>query len=250
MSDIVTALRDSAQRLAAVSDTPRLDAELLMADALGIGRPALLLDPTRYDMPADFDARVARRMAHEPVAYILGYRDFWTVRLKVGPGMADGVTQGPLINAAAVAKVEEHIADALSKGAHVAAGGHRHKLGGTFFEPTVLTGVTPQMMIAKDETFGPVAPLFKFDTEEEAAQMANDTEFGLASYLYTNDLGRAWRMMEALEYGMVAINEGILSTVVAPFGGVKESGVGREGSKYGIEEYLNIKYALFGGLGK
>ena len=170
--------------------------------------------------------------------------------LKVGDGLDAEVEQGPLIEEKAVKKVEEHIADALSKGAHVAAGGHRHKLGGTFFEPTVLTGVTPQMMIAKDETFGPVAPLFKFDTEEEAAQMANDTEFGLASYLYTNDLGRAWRMMEALEYGMVAINEGILSTVVAPFGGVKESGVGREGSKYGIEEYLNIKYALFGGLGK
>ncbi len=170
--------------------------------------------------------------------------------LKVGDGLKDGVDQGPLIEEKAVEKVEEHIADALSKGAQTATGGHRHKLGGTFFEPTVLTGVTPDMMIASDETFGPVAPLFRFETEEEAAQMANDTEYGLASYLYTNDLGRAWRMMEALEYGMVAINEGILSTPVAPFGGVKESGVGREGSKYGLDDYLNIKYALFGGLGK
>ncbi|PQA86815.1 NAD-dependent succinate-semialdehyde dehydrogenase [Hyphococcus luteus] len=170
--------------------------------------------------------------------------------LTVGDGLKDGVDQGPLIEEKAVQKVEDHIADALSKGAQTAAGGHRHQLGGTFFEPTVLTGVTPEMVIAKDETFGPVAPLFKFDTEEEAAHMANDTEYGLASYLYTNDLGRAWRMMEALEYGMVAINEGILSTPVAPFGGVKESGVGREGSKYGLEDYLNIKYALFGGLGK
>ncbi len=170
--------------------------------------------------------------------------------LSVGDGLKDGVDQGPLIEEKAVEKVERHIADALSKGAGLQTGGERHKLGGTFFQPTVLTGVTPDMVIAKDETFGPVAPLFKFETEEEAATMANDTEFGLASYLYTNDLGRAWRMMEALEYGMVAINEGILSTPVAPFGGVKESGFGREGSKYGLEDYLNIKYALFGGLGK
>jgi succinate-semialdehyde dehydrogenase/glutarate-semialdehyde dehydrogenase len=171
-------------------------------------------------------------------------------QMKVGGGMEAGVEQGPLIDEKAVKKVEEHIGDAVSRGAKVALGGERHRLGGTFFEPTVLTGVTPDMLIARDETFGPVAPLFKFDTEEEAAQMANDTEYGLASYLYTNDLGRAWRMMEALEYGMVAINEGILSTPVAPFGGVKESGVGREGSKYGLDDYLNIKYALFGGLGK
>ncbi len=171
-------------------------------------------------------------------------------QMKVGDGMENGVEQGPLIEEKAVEKVEEHISDAVSKGAKVAAGGERHKLGGTFFEPTVLTGVTPQMMIAKDETFGPVAPLFKFETEEEAIEMANDTEFGLASYFYTNDLGRAWRVMEGLEYGMVAVNEGILSTPVAPFGGVKDSGVGREGSKYGLEDYLNIKYGLFGGLGK
>ena len=170
--------------------------------------------------------------------------------MKVGDGMEAGVEQGPLIDDKAVRKVEEHVADATSKGAKVILGGHPHKLGGTYFEPTVLRDVTAKMLIASDETFGPVAPLFKFETEEEAVALANDTEYGLASYLYTKDLGRAWRMMEALEYGMVAINEGILSTPVAPFGGVKESGVGREGSKYGLDDYLNIKYALFGGLGK
>ena len=170
--------------------------------------------------------------------------------LKVGDGLKDGVEQGPLIEEKAVEKVEDHIGDAVSKGAKVAVGGDRHELGGTFFEPTVLTGVTPDMKISSEETFGPVAPLFKFDTEEEAIEMANDTEFGLASYFYTRDIGRAWRVMEGLEYGMVAINEGILSTPVAPFGGVKDSGVGREGSKYGLEDYINVKYGLFGGLGK
>lgn len=170
--------------------------------------------------------------------------------LKVGDGMEDGVEQGPLIDESAVRKVEEHIEDATSKGASVAAGGKRHEKGGTFFEPTLLTGVTPEMLIAKDETFGPVAPLFRFETEEDAVNMANDTEYCLASYFYTKDLGRAWRVMEALEYGMVAVNEGILSTPVAPFGGVKESGFGREGSKYGLEDYLNIKYGLMGGLGR
>ena len=170
--------------------------------------------------------------------------------MKVGDGMETDVEQGPLIDEKAVAKVEEHIADARSHGAGVVTGGARHALGGTYFQPTVLRDVTSKMLIANDETFGPVAPLFKFETEEDAIAMANDTEYGLASYLYTNDLGRAWRVMEALEYGMVAINEGILSTPVAPFGGVKESGTGREGSKYGLDDYLNIKYALFGGLGK
>lgn len=166
--------------------------------------------------------------------------------LKVGPGLDDGVTQGPLINAAAVAKVEELIADAMSKGAKAVLGGGRHQLGGTFFQPTVLTGVTPEMRVAKEEIFGPVAPLFRFETEEQAAQMANDTEYGLAAYLYTRDLGRAWRMSEALEYGMVGVNEGVFSTEVAPFGGMKESGIGREGSKYGVDEYVEIKYVCFG----
>ncbi|MEO1136471.1 MAG: NAD-dependent succinate-semialdehyde dehydrogenase [Pseudomonadota bacterium] len=168
--------------------------------------------------------------------------------LNVGDGMAEGIDQGPLIEEKAVDKVEEHISDALSKGAKAVTGGARHKRGGTFFEPTVLRDVTREMIIAHDETFGPVAPLFRFETEEQAVAMANDTEYGLASYVYTNDLGRAWRMTEALQYGMVAVNEGILSTPVAPFGGVKDSGVGREGSKYGLDDYLNVKYALFGGL--
>ena len=168
--------------------------------------------------------------------------------MTIGDGLDDGVDQGPLIDASAVAKVEEHIEDATAKGATVAVGGARHAKGHTFFQPTVLTGVSQDMLIASDETFGPIAPLFKFDTEEEVIRYANDTEFGLASYLYTEDLGRAWRVMEALEYGMVAINEGILSTEVAPFGGVKDSGMGREGSYYGVEDYINVKYGLMGGL--
>ena len=171
-------------------------------------------------------------------------------RLKVGDGLDEGTEQGPLIDEAAVKKVEQHIEDASSKGARIIAGGHRHQKGLTFFEPTVLRDVTPEMLIASDETFGPVAPLFKFETEEDAIAMANDTEYGLASYFYTRDLGRAFRVMEKLEYGMVGVNEGILSTEVAPFGGVKDSGLGREGSKYGIEDYVHTKYALIGGLGK
>jgi succinate-semialdehyde dehydrogenase/glutarate-semialdehyde dehydrogenase len=169
--------------------------------------------------------------------------------LKVGDGLDAGVEQGPLIDAAAVTKVEEHIADAREKGARVLTGGGRHARGGTFFEPTIIAGATPAMKIAREETFGPVAPLFRFETEAEAIAMANDTEFGLACYFYTQNLGRAWRVMEALEYGMMGVNEGLASTEVAPFGGVKESGMGREGSKYGLDDYMNIKYALFGGLG-
>ena len=169
--------------------------------------------------------------------------------LKVGNGLEEGVQQGPLIDDKAVAKVEEHIADAVGKGGKVVAGGRRHKLGGTFFEPTVITGVTPAMAVARDETFGPLSPVFRFDTEEEAVEMANDTEFGLASYFYTRDLGRAFRVAEGLKYGMVGINEGLITTEVAPFGGVKESGMGREGSKYGIEDYLDVKYVCVGGLG-
>jgi succinate-semialdehyde dehydrogenase/glutarate-semialdehyde dehydrogenase len=169
--------------------------------------------------------------------------------LKVGNGLDAGVQQGPLIDGKAVEKVEEHIEDALGKGAKVVAGGKRHKLGGTFFEPTVITGVRQDMIVAKDETFGPLSPVFRFETEEEAVRMANDTEFGLASYFYTRDLARAFRVAEALKYGMVGINEGLITTEVAPFGGVKESGMGKEGSKYGIEDYLDVKYLCVGGLG-
>jgi succinate-semialdehyde dehydrogenase/glutarate-semialdehyde dehydrogenase len=168
--------------------------------------------------------------------------------LKPAPGLEADATQGPLIDDAAVAKVESHIRDAQSKGARVLVGGHRHALGGRFFEPTVLTNVTPLMAVAREETFGPVAPLFRFKTESEAITMANDTEFGLAAYFYGRDIARVWRVAEALEYGIVGINTGIISTEVAPFGGVKESGLGREGSKYGMEEFLEIKYMCFGGI--
>ena len=168
--------------------------------------------------------------------------------LKPAPGFEPGATQGPLIDDIAVEKVEEHIRDATSKGATVVVGGHRHALGGRFFEPTILTGVTPAMAIASEETFGPVAPLFRFKTEEDAIALANDTQFGLAAYFFGRDIARVWRVAEALEYGIVGINTGLISTEVAPFGGVKESGLGREGSKYGIEEYLEIKYLCFGGI--
>src|SRR6185295_9669236 len=170
-------------------------------------------------------------------------------KLKVGDGLKGETQQGPLIDMKAVAKVEEHIADATSKGARIIAGGKRHSLGGSFFEPTILADVTPKMAVAKEETFGPVAPLFRFKTEAEAVQMANDTEFGLAAYFYSRDLGRVWRVADQVEYGIVGINTGIISTEVAPFGGVKESGIGREGSKYGIEEFLEIKYLCIGGIG-
>ena len=167
-------------------------------------------------------------------------------KLRVGDGLKGATDQGPLIDGKALAKVEEHIADAVSKGAKVAYGGKRHALGGTFFEPTVLTDVTARMAVAREETFGPVAPLFRFETEAEAIRMANDTEFGLASYFYTRDLARSWRVSEALEYGIVGLNTGLISTEVAPFGGVKESGFGREGSKYGILDYTELKYVCTG----
>ncbi|WP_340118356.1 NADP-dependent succinate-semialdehyde dehydrogenase [Pelagibius sp. 7325] len=169
-------------------------------------------------------------------------------KLKVGPGLEDGVSQGPLIDTAALEKVEEHVADATSKGAKVLLGGARHDRGGTFYQPTVLTDVTTQMKVTREETFGPVAPLFRFKTEEEGVALANDTEFGLASYFYARDIGRIWRVGEALETGMVGINTGLISTEVAPFGGVKESGIGREGSKYGIDEFLEVKYLCMGGV--
>jgi len=163
-------------------------------------------------------------------------------KVQVGDGFGAGVSAGPLINEAALAKVESHVADAVQKGATVATGGKRHALGGTFYEPTVLTGVTNEMLISSDETFGPVAPLFKFDTEADVIALANDTEFGLASYFYAKDLSQVWRVAEALEYGMVGVNTGLISTEVAPFGGVKQSGQGREGSKYGYEDYVEMKY--------
>jgi succinate-semialdehyde dehydrogenase/glutarate-semialdehyde dehydrogenase len=169
-------------------------------------------------------------------------------QLKVGDGLKGETQQGPLINQAAVQKVEGHISDAVAQGAKVVCGGKRHALGGTFFEPTILTEVTASMRIASEETFGPVAPLFRFQTEAEAIALANDTRYGLAAYFYSRDLGRVWRVAEALEYGIIGINEGLLSTEVAPFGGVKESGIGREGSKYGVEDFLEIKYLCMGGL--
>jgi succinate-semialdehyde dehydrogenase/glutarate-semialdehyde dehydrogenase len=188
-----------------------------------------LVQSTIYD---DFAARLARAVD----------------TLKVGPGFDEGVTQGPLINLEALEKVEEHIQDAVSKGATVLKGGRRLGSGGNFFAPTVLTGATPDMLVAREETFGPVAPLFRFETESEAVQLANATEFGLAAYFYGRDIGRVWRVAEALEYGIVGINTGLISTEVAPFGGMKESGIGREGSKYGIEEFLEVKYLCMGGM--
>jgi succinate-semialdehyde dehydrogenase/glutarate-semialdehyde dehydrogenase len=169
-------------------------------------------------------------------------------QLRVGDGLKGPTDQGPLIDAKALAKVEQHVADAVGKGAQIAYGGKRHALGGTFYQPTVLTNVTNDMLTAREETFGPVAPLFRFDTEAQAIQMANDTEFGLASYFYTRDLARSWRVAEALEYGIVGLNTGLISTEVAPFGGVKESGIGREGSRYGILDYTELKYLCVGGI--
>ncbi|CDM42298.1 NADP-dependent succinate-semialdehyde dehydrogenase [Ectopseudomonas oleovorans] len=169
-------------------------------------------------------------------------------KLRVGPGDEAGVVIGPLIDGNAVAKVQAHLADALEKGAKVLQGGKAHELGGHFFEPTVITDVTPDMRVAREETFGPLAPLFRFNDEAEVVRQANDTEFGLAGYFYTRDLGRTFRVAEALEYGMVGINTGLISNEVAPFGGMKASGLGREGSKYGLDEYLEIKYLCLGGI--
>jgi succinate-semialdehyde dehydrogenase/glutarate-semialdehyde dehydrogenase len=169
-------------------------------------------------------------------------------KLRVGDGLRGETDQGPLIDAKALAKVEKHIADARAKGATVVTGGARHALGGTFYQPTVLTNVSKEMILAREETFGPVAPLFKVDTDQQAVQLANDTEFGLAAYLYTRDLARSWRVTEALEYGIVGLNTGLISTEVAPFGGMKESGLGREGSKYGILEFTELKYVCVGGI--
>ena len=169
-------------------------------------------------------------------------------KLRVGQGLSDASDQGPLIDAQALAKVEEHVADAQSKGARVLAGGARHALGGTFYQPTVLVDVDARMLIAQEETFGPVAPLLRFSSEDDVIAMANATEAGLAGYFYTRDPARAWRVMEQLECGIVGINTGLVSTEVAPFGGVKQSGVGREGSKYGLNDYTELKYACFGAI--
>jgi succinate-semialdehyde dehydrogenase/glutarate-semialdehyde dehydrogenase len=166
--------------------------------------------------------------------------------LKVGNGLEPGVNQGPLINEKAVQKVEDHIADALAKGAQVQVGGKRSSLGHSFFEPTVLANVTSDMQVAREETFGPLAPLFRFKTEEEVIAMVNNTEFGLASYFYSRDIGRVWRIAEAIESGMVGVNTGLISNEIAPFGGVKQSGLGREGSKYGMDDYLVLKYICMG----
>jgi succinate-semialdehyde dehydrogenase/glutarate-semialdehyde dehydrogenase len=171
-----------------------------------------------------------------------------TRALKVGDGREAGVAQGPLIDAAAVAKVEELLDDAKAKGAHVVLGGSRHQLGGTFFQPTVLTGATQDMAFAREEIFGPLAPVFRFETEEEVIGMANATEFGLASYVYTRDLGRAFRLNERLAYGMIGINSGLITTVEAPFGGIKESGLGKEGGSQGLEDYLDTKYVCIDGI--
>ncbi|CTQ53985.1 Succinate-semialdehyde dehydrogenase [NADP(+)] GabD [Roseibium album] len=172
-----------------------------------------------------------------------------TAQLRVGNGLDTGTTQGPLINVAAVNKVADHVADALSKGGELVSGGNRTGITGSFFEPTLITGATKDMKVAHEETFGPLAALFRFETEEEAIQLANDTEYGLATYFYTQDLGRSFRVMEQLQYGLVGVNEGVITTEVAPFGGFKESGIGNEGSKYGLDDYLNVKYSCIGGLG-
>ncbi len=168
--------------------------------------------------------------------------------LRVGDGLTSDAEQGPLIDMNAVAKVEEHIADALDKGARIVIGGKRHELGGSFFEPTVIADATPEMTVAREETFGPLAPIFRFESDDEAIAMANDTEFGLAAYFYSRDIGRIWRVAEGIEYGIVGINTGVISTEVAPFGGMKESGIGREGSHYGIDEFLEVKYLCIGGI--
>src|SRR5512133_212151 len=169
-------------------------------------------------------------------------------RMQVGNGLLGNFQQGPMIDMAAVEKVEEHIADAVAKGGRIVLGGRRHDLGGSFFQPTILTDITSEMLVAREETFGQLAPLFRFRTDEEAIRMANDTEFGLASYFYTRDINRVWKVAEALEYGMVGINTGLVSTEVAPFGGMKESGIGREGSKYGLDEFIEVKYLCIGGI--
>jgi succinate-semialdehyde dehydrogenase / glutarate-semialdehyde dehydrogenase len=212
---------------------------------LGGNAPFIVFDDA--DLDAAVEGAIASKFRNTGQTFTRKLADA-VAKLKVGSGFEPGVAQGPLIDMKAVAKVEEHVADAVAKGGKVVVGGSRHALGGSFFQPTVIANVTSDMLVAREETFGPMAPVFRFETEEEAIRMANDTEFGLASYFYSRDVGRVWRVAEGLEYGMVGINTGLISTEVAPFGGVKESGQGREGSKYGIEDYVVVKYLAMGGV--
>jgi succinate-semialdehyde dehydrogenase / glutarate-semialdehyde dehydrogenase len=228
---------------------------------LGGNAPLLVFDDA--DLDAAVDGAIASKFRNTGQTCVCanrllvqdGIHDAFVERLSeavralnVGNGFDDGVEQGPLIDAAAVAKVEEHISDALAQGAAVAAGGARHELGGTFFEPTVITGATQEMRVAREETFGPLAPVFRFTDEAQAIELANATEFGLAAYLFTRDVGRVWRVGEALEFGIVGVNTGVFSYEGAPFGGVKQSGIGREGSRHGIDEFLEIKYLCLDGI--
>jgi succinate-semialdehyde dehydrogenase/glutarate-semialdehyde dehydrogenase len=228
---------------------------------LGGNAPLLVFDDA--DLDAAVDGAIASKFRNTGQTCVCanrllvqdGIHDAFVERLSeavralaVGNGFEEGVEQGPLIDDAAVAKVEEHIADALAQGAAVATGGSRHALGGTFFEPTVLTGATGAMRVANEETFGPLAPVFRFEDEAEAIALANATEFGLAAYLFTRDVGRVWRVGEALEFGIVGVNTGIFSYEGAPFGGVKQSGIGREGSHHGIDEFLEVKYLCLDGI--
>jgi succinate-semialdehyde dehydrogenase/glutarate-semialdehyde dehydrogenase len=228
---------------------------------LGGNAPFIVFDDA--DLDAAVDGAIASKYRNTGQTCVCANRilvqngvyDAFTARLaqavsglKVADGFTEGAQLGPLINIEAVEKVEAHIADATSKGARIVIGGQRHPLGGNFFAPTILADVTPDMVVSREETFGPVAPLYRFETDADAIRLANDTEFGLASYFYSRDIGRIWRAAEALEYGIVGINTGLISTEVAPFGGMKESGIGREGSKYGIEEFLEIKYLCLGGI--
>jgi len=261
-------LHDPRVRVVSFTGSTEVGRKLLHEAADSVVKPAMELGgnaPFIVFEDADLDAAVAgaiaskyrnsgqtcvcanRLLVQAPVYEAFARKLVHAVaQLRVGDGLKGPTDQGPLIDAGALAKVEQHIADAVAKGARVALGGKRHALGGTFFEPTVVTEVTPAMRMAREETFGPIAPLFRFESELDAIRMANDTEFGLAAYFYTRDLARSWRVSEALEYGMVGLNTGLFSTEVAPFGGVKESGIGREGSRYGILDYTELKFVCVG----
>jgi len=243
----------------------RLSAENVTRLSLELGGHAPYVVFDDADLDAAVDHMIASKYRNAGQTCVCANRlyvqdgvyDAFTAKLtekvkgfKVGAGTEPGVVIGPLIDEQGLKKVEAHVADAVGKGARVVLGGKKHERGGLFFQPTVLTNVTPQMLVSHEETFGPVAPLIRFKTEQEAIDLANDSEFGLAGYFYSRDVGRIWRVAEAMETGMVGVNAGIISTEVAPFGGVKQSGLGREGSKYGIEEFLEAKYILMGGVDK